>query len=54
MGVFSNDEMVEQEGFGGPHAPVLRSVTHRWSKASPGAYSSYRRINMTYFIYLCT
>jgi hypothetical protein len=32
---------------------VVRSVTRRLSKASPGAYRSYRMINMTCFNYLC-
>jgi hypothetical protein len=35
------------------HKPqVLRSVTRRWSKASPSTYSPYRRINMTCFAYI--
>jgi hypothetical protein len=29
---------------------VSRSVTRLWSKASPGAYSSYKKINISCFI----
>jgi hypothetical protein len=32
---------------------VVRSLTRCLSKASPGAYSAYRMINMTCFTYLC-
>jgi hypothetical protein len=35
------------------HKPqVVKRVTQRLSKASPGVYRSYRMINMTCFIYL--
>jgi hypothetical protein len=32
---------------------VVRSLTQRLSKVSPGAYRSYRINNVSYFTYLC-
>jgi hypothetical protein len=35
MGVFSNDEMVEQEGFGGPHAPSVEECNPSLEQGKP-------------------
>jgi hypothetical protein len=48
-GVFLKEENVEQE-VPVVHKPqVVRSLTRRWSKASPGAYSTYRLNSVSWF-----
>jgi hypothetical protein len=53
VGVLLEEEKGEQGDPSGPQPQVVRSVTRRWSKASPSVYRSYRMINMTCFTYLC-
>jgi hypothetical protein len=50
VGVFLKEEKVEQEEFGGPQNPqVVRSLTRRWRKANPDAYSTNRLNNVSCF-----
>jgi hypothetical protein len=55
MGVFSEEEKVEQEVFDGPQASNCKQLNQRLSKASLGAYSSYRMQMMclALIIYAC-
>jgi hypothetical protein len=52
-GAFPEEEKVEQEVLGGSQAPSCEALNPVLKKGKPGAYRSYRVINMTCFTYLC-
>jgi hypothetical protein len=53
VGVFPEEEKVEQKVPGGPQAPSYEELNLRLSKASPGAYRSYIMNNVSCCAYLC-